>query len=297
MKLLVPVTVAFLVASLSLGSVISLSTSVASAQSNSNSVDTSIGVSDTLIIPASQEPTVINSKVVNNGTLVIGGQLYAMGGLENRGIVIVANGARLVSQGLTNYPGALIKNDAGSLIEFDGLTVNEGTIQNFGDLTGYEMNLVLNTDSKLDNYGKVSNVGSVVRLLAGSTLNNNGTYFTADVGNTFNNGTITNYGLISQGAGFLNNTGTIDNNVGASIVVRKQTYGGGALENDGMITNHAGATIVNLAKVGVGCGGLIDNSGTFAGNTIVDNCNPQQKPEPEPAPQQQQQPVNTSVDE
>ena len=291
MKLLIPAIVAFLVASLSLGSVISLPT-IASAQSSGN-VAMSIEASDTLIIPASQEPTVVNSKMVNNGTLVIDGQLYAMGGLENRGIVIVANGARLVSQGLTNYPSGLIKNDAGSLLEFDGLTVNNGTIQNFGDLTGYEMHLVLNADSKLDNYGKVSNVGAVVRVLAGATLNNNGTYFTADVGNTYNNGTITNFGLISQGAGVFNNTGTIDNNAGASIVVRKQTYGGGALENDGVITNHEGATIVNLAKIGVGCGGLIDNSGTLAGVAVVDNCNPQ----PEPEPIQQQPPVNTSVDE
>lgn len=271
------------------GSVISQS---AAAQTVAQSVE--IGASDSLIIPASTSPTVINSKVVNNGTLVIDGQLYAMAGVENRGIIVITEGARLVSQGLTNYPGALIKNDAGALLELDGLTTNQGTITNFGDLTGYEMQLVLAQDSNLDNYGKVSNVGSVVSVLAGANLNNNGTLFSADVGNTYNNGTITNFGAIIQKAGVFNNTGTIDNNAGGSIVVRKQTYGGGALENDGLLLNRAGATIVNLAKIGVGCGGLVDNLGTFSGFAVVDNCNPAPEPEPEPV---QPQPVNTSVDE
>ncbi len=153
--------------------------------------------------------------------------------------------------------------DAGANIECDGFI----TTQAGPDSTG-------------DPGGQITNSGSIITAFGPSTVTNNagGTITNSGTFNSFYNfnnaGTITNnkggslgfYG--SPGTGIATNSGTINNNQGATMT-NEQSFTNtntGTIANSGTFTydtNDAGGNIVNK--------GMISNTGTISFDSVVAN--------------------------
>ena len=192
--------------------------------------------------------------------------------------------------------------DPGALLQIDspaGHLTNDGTLTNAGTLSNDANSVLRNIGGTIDSSGLFRNTGTLFND-ALSTFNNNtsqvsnegaGEFINAGALNVFNvlsqrgtgtltqAGTLTNDGSTYVSDGFLNNTGTLDNNnfllVGEDAGV---FTGNGTLNNSGILNNNlilgnaatlnnnAGGTLTNNAGAGLfnNLGGVLNNAGTLA---------------------------------
>lgn len=224
---------------------------------------------DSFMVPTDE--TIMTDSLANSGTVFIQGTLYVnQGTANNEGIIIVAEGGRLIAaNNFTNAPDAILRVDIGGSAELTENVVNLGRVENYGSFAGQGMNFTTMQGGTFDNFGTTSNYGASIRVMdANSTINNSGRIF-GSFGDTFANigATVNNNAgaTISTGAGFFENSnGGIVNNQG-SILIRAQSYQAGVLNN-----NDANSTILNSGFVGIS--GTVNNHGNFtnqAGGTVT----------------------------
>lgn len=135
-----------------------------------------------------------------------------------------------------SYPGGILIDEEGVLNNHEGGTISTHTRPSiYGSVT---INGVLNNDGSFTNQGEVNINGE---------LNNNGTIEN-------------NIGPNGAENAIINNSGTFNNNDGASVAnyVIINNLASGTVNNDGTITNE--------------CGGVFNDSGTYNGNPVVENC-------------------------
>ena len=180
--------------------------------------------------------TTTNSNTINGGATVSGGTFTQTAGLTAGGLTntatVNANGGAI--------NGAIANNNGGTL-NVGGVVTSDGNFANAAGATltvGGAGNYAIGLD--LINDGVVTVQGGGALTVAGD-LNNNLA------------GTVTNNGTVTDD---LNNVGVVDNNA---------VWNGNVATNTGTINNNAGATWTGNANNN---GGTLANAGTWTGNVI-----------------------------
>lgn len=169
-------------------------------------------------------------------------------------------GSRINDGTINNYAGAIfsLSEDGGVANNAQGVINNHGLIERFVD--------GLSTGGIVNNYGIITD--GAVSTVPGGILNNFGTIEIPQRGFTdeplFNQGTLSNHGVITNTGGSGSFTGII--NTGTII-----NRGAGAIENIFGDFKNSGS-INNLGVISNYCGGIFTNTGTFTGNPVKNAC-------------------------
>ncbi len=224
-------------------------TQEAGAVTTTISTDTTIG--DLTVSPGD------TLQITSGATLDVTGTLTVQGTLINDASTI-DNLARIHNQGTFENHGTLLSGDGGVNNE------NTGVLNNFGTI-----NLVTPGSSSLfENNGILNNMvgGSIIASLDGTPFSNNA------------GGIVNNFGSISGFGQGLYNAGILNNEVGGIVTVTGGEvpfadllfnnlggtfYNHGTVQADGTSGINNGGTFYNI------CTGIINNSGIFEGNPII----------------------------
>jgi len=195
----------------------------------------------------------------NEGSFFNSGTLYNSGSIFNFENMFV--GGTLINHGILNNElyfvngGTIFNAPGASIISFDsiGQFLNPGTIINAGTIS----------NGGGDEFG---GGGIIDNLSGGSLTNGGGGFLSASILN--NAGTVTNQEIFS--AGTLLNSGTINNNLGATLSASTAFTNAGTLTNSGTVNNTGAFT--NLGAVRITSTGLFNTStnyNQFSGGTVV----------------------------
>jgi fibronectin-binding autotransporter adhesin len=241
----------------------------------------------------------------NAGTLEIYGTLVNYGtvtnnqitfnGVTSQGTINNENGGTISNNGDFDNYGYAVTNagtldNYGTFVNEGGLFDNGGTIANqnhaiftntAGVLTNEETGKIVNmgnfnaatSASTLDNYGHITNTGSIVIAGLNSALGQLNNYATGSIENSAG-AQMANWGALNN-AGVIDNNGTFANFV---LVCNAATCNGYTSTTTGMVTvsgrivNNAGAIIYTNSTITVPEGGRIEDNGTVivdSGGTIT----------------------------
>jgi YVTN family beta-propeller protein len=213
----------------------------------------------------------------NVGTPVLDG--LTQGALTIAGTYTVSNGTETICQGTINNTGliALTANNANTFLTFSGpvtltgsgtVTLNQ-VISNGQPIVRNSNNGILNNVNNLiQGSGQFGNNGLLINNQAGGVINANGTFPLA-----FNNGTVTNLGLVEASAGgtlqifvvVINKTANLLATGGGSSI---QLMSGSIIQG-GTLTSAAGASVVGSAVPTLD--GATQGALTLAGTYTVSN--------------------------